>query len=217
MHTGRQASGHGSGWIRTLHGRRRPPPFEGMKDRETGKGRRSGRPGGRKGRMGGAAENHHRTRPRLKWAVPAGGLCLGGKNSCYGDPYRGQRRGFFPFREKEFLYAPQRLPYGKSGNSGRHGKKMKKRAMIGRHRFGRGDPQEERVAGARLFPSFLGGRRRLQRVCSGVQYGGRHDGKREAGHSPGGPLHRPTTRYGRLRFAGRIRGSASGETGFRIG
>lgn len=28
--------------------------------------------------MGGAAENHHRTRPRLKWAVPAGGLCLGG-------------------------------------------------------------------------------------------------------------------------------------------
>ena len=55
------------------------------------------------------------------------------------------------------------------------------------------------MAGARLFPSFLGGRRRLQRVCSGVQYGGRRDGKREAGHSPGGPFHCPTARYGWLR------------------
>ena len=157
MHTGRQASGHGSGWIRTLHGRRRPPPFEGMKDRETGKGRRSGRPGGRKGRMGGAAENHHRTRPRLKWAVPAGGLCLGGKNSCYGEPYRGQRRGYFALREKEFLYVPQRLPYGKSGNSGRHGKKMKEESDDRAAPIWKGRSAGRESGRRAAVPFFLGG------------------------------------------------------------
>lgn len=108
----------------------------------------------------------------------------------------GTEAGLFPFAGEGVLLCSAALPYGKSGNSGRHGKKMKEESDDRAHRFGRGDPQEERVAGARLFPSFLGGRRRLQRVCSGAQYGGRHDGKREAGHSPAAPCIAPTTGMG---------------------
>lgn len=188
MHTGRRASGHGSGWIRTLHGRRGPPLFEGMKGRETGKGLRSGRPA----------------------------CASAGKNSCYGDPHRGQRRGFFPLREKEFLYAPQRPPYGKSGNSGRHGKEMK---------------EESGDRAAPIWKETIRKKREWQaRGCSLLSRGLAHGAYKEC--APGCNMAGGMMGKGRLAFAGRplslphgpvrmaagrIRRSASEETGFRIG
>ena len=60
-------------------------------------------------------------------------------------------------REKEFFYAPQRLPYGKSGNSGRHGKKMKEESDDRAAPIWKGRSAGRESGRRAAVPFFLGG------------------------------------------------------------